>query len=374
MLTTLAAASLSSSPRVGSGAGGSRDFSSANLCSRYSWAAATASSSEDRSGGWSATCRRSRGGGAGGSRGRGRAGGRWRPSPGVSQRRSPQAGPRAPPHLRGAVEVVDPQQGLQGAGGPLHGCHEWRGREGRGPRSASGPAEARLGRPHSGRAARRVCEVRGPGSACGFGPGVCGWVRVTSRTPGPLRYLIFVMVVATLIVMNCVFVLNVSLRTPATHATSPRMRHVLLELLPRLLGSGAPPEAPGTALVPRRASSVGLLLRAEELILKKPRSELVFEGQRYRHGTWTAALYQSLGAAAPEIRCCVEAINFLAESTRDQEAAGEEVSDWLRMGKALDNVCFWAALVLFSVGSSLIFLGGYLNRVPDLPYPPCIKA
>lgn len=32
---------------------------------------------------------------------------------------------------------------------------------------------------------------------------------------------------------------------------------------------------------------MGILLRAEELILKKPRSELVFEGQRYRHGTWT---------------------------------------------------------------------------------------
>ncbi|KAK1331559.1 hypothetical protein QTO34_009516 [Cnephaeus nilssonii] len=182
------------------------------------------------------------------------------------------------------------------------------------------------------------------------------------------------MVVATLIVMNCVFVLNVSLRTPATHATSPRLRHVLLELLPRLLGSGAPPEAPGAASPPRRASSVGLLLRAEELILKKPRSELVFEGQRYRHGTWTAALYQSLGAAAPEIRCCVDAVNFMAESTRDQEASGEEVSDWVRMGKALDHICFWAALVLFSVGSSLIFLGGYLNQVPNLPYPPCIKT
>ncbi|XP_014385693.1 PREDICTED: acetylcholine receptor subunit epsilon [Myotis brandtii] len=49
-----------------------------------------------------------------------------------------------------------------------------------------------------------------------------------------------------------------------------------------------------------------------------------------------------------------------------------EVSDWVRMGKALDNICFWAALVLFSVGSSLIFLGGYLNQVPDLPYPPCM--
>lgn len=186
------------------------------------------------------------------------------------------------------------------------------------------------------------------------------------------RYLIFVMVVATVIVMNCVIVLNVSLRTPTTHTMSPRLRHVLLELLPRLLGSGAPPEAPRATSPPRRASSVGLLLRAEELILKKPRSELVFEGQRHRHGVWTAALCQSLGAAAPEVRCCVDAVNFVAESTRDQEASGEEVSDWVRMGKALDNVCFWAALVLFGVGSSLIFLRGYLNRVPELPYPPCM--
>lgn len=36
-----------------------------------------------------------------------------------------------------------------------------------------------------------------------------------------------------------------------------------------------------------------------------------------------AAFCQSLGAAAPEIRCCVDAVNFVAESTRDQEATGE---------------------------------------------------
>ncbi|XP_008072168.1 acetylcholine receptor subunit epsilon [Carlito syrichta] len=188
------------------------------------------------------------------------------------------------------------------------------------------------------------------------------------------RYLIFVMVVATLIVMNCVIVLNVSLRTPTTHAMSPRLRHVFLELLPRLLGSGQAAEAPPAAASPRRASSVRLLLRAEELILKKPRSELVFEGQRHRHAAWTAALCQSLGAAAPEIRCCVDAVNFVAESTRGQEATGEEVSEWVRMGNALNNICFWAALVLFSVGSILIFLGGYLNQVPVLPFPPCIQS
>lgn len=191
--TTLAAASLSTSPRVGFGAGGpcgsrgSRDSSSRNLCSRYSWAAATASSREDRSGGCRATWTRSRGGGAVGSRG-------GQMSPG----RPPWAGPLASPHLRGAVEAVDPQQGFQGAGGPLHG----RRRKG-------GTGASRTVRPRWGGAAlpsgRVVCEV------------TCG---------GPRRYLIFVMVVATIIVMNCVIVLNVSLRTPTTHTISPRLRHV----------------------------------------------------------------------------------------------------------------------------------------------------
>lgn len=93
----------------------------------------------------------------------------------------------------------------------------------------------------------------------------------------------------------------------------------------------------------------------------------------------------------------MDAVNFVAESTRDQEATNEvrqesgrwgatgscslyslclplpqELSNWVRMGKALDNICFWAALVLFSVGSSLIFLGGYFNQVPELPYPSCM--
>ncbi|XP_072494105.1 acetylcholine receptor subunit epsilon [Notamacropus eugenii] len=190
------------------------------------------------------------------------------------------------------------------------------------------------------------------------------------------RYLIFVMVVAALIVMNCVIVLNVSLRTPNTHVMSPRLRYVFLELLPDLLGSSSPPPAPGAGSSQRRASSLGILLRAEELILRKPRSELLFEGQRHRHGPGpavsTATLCQSLGAAAPEIRCCVQAVNFLAESMREQEDSGEEVSSWVLVGKALDNLCFWAALVLFGLGTCIIFLGGHLNRVPDLPFPPCM--
>uniref|UniRef100_A0A6I8NI77 Neurotransmitter-gated ion-channel transmembrane domain-containing protein n=1 Tax=Ornithorhynchus anatinus TaxID=9258 RepID=A0A6I8NI77_ORNAN len=174
------------------------------------------------------------------------------------------------------------------------------------------------------------------------------------------------MVVATLIVMNCVVVLNVSLRTPATHTLSPRLRRVLLELLPRLLGSGRPPERP-EAGPPRRASSLGLLARAEDLILRTPRSELLFQAQRHRHRG-----AGGLAAAAPDLRYCVDAINYVARSTREQEECGEEMAMWAQVGKAIDNICFWAALLLFSLGTGIIFFGGHFNRVPDLPFPPCI--
>ncbi|XP_037057071.1 acetylcholine receptor subunit epsilon-like [Peromyscus leucopus] len=108
---------------------------------------------------------------------------------------------------------------------------------------------------------------------------------------GYLRYLIFVMVVATLIVMNCVIVLNVSLRTPTTHATSPRLRQILLELLPHLLGSSSPPESPRAAPPARRASSVGILLRAEELILKKPRTFIrTLKSSKKMTGTFGSAV------------------------------------------------------------------------------------
>lgn len=72
-------------------------------------------------------------------------------------------------------------------------------------------------------AERCVCEVRGL-VAPSVAQGKWGGCDVTNS--GLLRYLIFVMVVATLIVMNCVIVLNVSCRTPTTHAMSPRLRHV----------------------------------------------------------------------------------------------------------------------------------------------------
>ncbi|KAJ8389572.1 hypothetical protein AAFF_G00118090 [Aldrovandia affinis] len=49
------------------------------------------------------------------------------------------------------------------------------------------------------------------------------------------KYLMFVMAVTTIVVMNCVIVLNVSLRTPNTHLLTDKVRKIFLNILPRML-------------------------------------------------------------------------------------------------------------------------------------------
>lgn len=134
-----------------------------------------------------------------------------------------------------------------------------------------------------------------------------------------LRYLIFVMCVTTLIATNQIVVLNFSLRSPSTHTMSHTIKHVstsyadvqmclfwsyvmwinyylswlslqvFLEMIPNFLGmsplvddSEVTTEVNG--LRERRRSSFGLMQRAEEYVLKQPRSEMMFDKQRERHG------------------------------------------------------------------------------------------
>ncbi|XP_067112788.1 acetylcholine receptor subunit epsilon [Osmerus mordax] len=197
------------------------------------------------------------------------------------------------------------------------------------------------------------------------------------------KYLIFVMSVTTLIATNQIVVLNISLRSPSTHTMSYTIKHVFLELVPRFLRM--PPlldesEAEVNGVRERRRSSFGLMQRAEEYVLKQPRSEMMFDKQRERHGltrsfvdtidvSSTATLYKSLAQAAPEIKECVDACNFIAESTRQQNDIGSERESWVLIGKMIDKVCFWVAILLFSIGTVAIFLTGHFNQVPELPFP-----
>ncbi|XP_061776163.1 acetylcholine receptor subunit gamma isoform X3 [Nerophis ophidion] len=137
-------------------------------------------------------------------------------------------------------------------------------------------------------------------------------VPETSKA-GPLigKYLKFVMSVTTMVVMNCVIVLNVSLRTPNTHIMSDRVRKLLLNVLPRLLRMRMQPWAPNdhasseacaadapnsngdagvnegqkVLLAPcRRRSSMMLINKAEEYTLKTARTELMFARLKERKG------------------------------------------------------------------------------------------
>lgn len=130
------------------------------------------------------------------------------------------------------------------------------------------------------------------------------------------------MSVTTLIATNQIVVLNFSLRSPSTHTMSNTIKHVnifyaefihicvlkryflstalrvilfasivqvFLEMVPRFLGM--PPLVDDTEVTTvvngvreRRRSSFGLLQRAEEYVLKQPRSEMMFDKQRERHG------------------------------------------------------------------------------------------
>ncbi|XP_003456851.2 acetylcholine receptor subunit epsilon [Oreochromis niloticus] len=199
------------------------------------------------------------------------------------------------------------------------------------------------------------------------------------------KYLIFVMCVTTLIATNQIVVLNFSLRSPSTHTMSQTLKHLFLKMVPRFLGmsplvddSEVTTEVNGVR--ERRRSSFGLMQRAEEYVLKQPRSEMMFDKQRERHGltrsivdsidvSSTANLYKSLAQAAPEIKQCVDACNFIADSTRQQNTIGSEIESWVLIGKMVDKVCFWAAISLFIIGTVWIFLTGHFNRAPELPFP-----
>lgn len=63
-----------------------------------------------------------------------------------------------------------------------------------------------------------------------------------------------------------------------------------LHLLPRYLGMHMPAETPGPPQAARRRSSLGLMVKADEYMLWKARTELLFEKQKERDGLMKTVL------------------------------------------------------------------------------------
>ncbi|XP_061878754.1 acetylcholine receptor subunit gamma [Entelurus aequoreus] len=224
------------------------------------------------------------------------------------------------------------------------------------------------------------------------------------------KYLMFVMSVTTMVVMNCVIVLNVSLRTPSTHIMSDRVRKLLLNVLPRLLRMRMQPQAPNdhasseacaadapnsngdagdndgqnVLLAPcRRRSSMMLINKAEEYTLKTARTELMFARLKERKGLMKSVfeklnkgleggtsekLGYSLAKAAPELKQCVASCKHIAETTKQHNIFQNENEEWFLVARVIDRVCFIVMALLFFIGTIGVFLMGHFNQPPSSPF------
>ncbi|TRY95262.1 hypothetical protein DNTS_012201 [Danionella cerebrum] len=110
--------------------------------------------------------------------------------------------------------------------------------------------------------------------------------ETSMAVPLIVKYLMFIMVLVTVVVLNCVIVLNLHFRTPSTHVMSEWTKEFFLHRLPRLLHMSRPEEDKPSleGALPRRSSSLGYIAQAEEYYSVKSRSELMFEKQSERHG------------------------------------------------------------------------------------------
>uniref|UniRef100_A0A673AM25 Cholinergic receptor, nicotinic, gamma n=1 Tax=Sphaeramia orbicularis TaxID=375764 RepID=A0A673AM25_9TELE len=218
------------------------------------------------------------------------------------------------------------------------------------------------------------------------------------------KYLMFVMSVTTMVVMNCVIVLNVSLRTPNTHIMTDKLRKILLNILPRLLRMQMRPWTPnkgktsetvrngetkftdrnGVFLIPcRRRSSMTLISKAEEYALRTARSELMFTRLKERNGLMKSVLEKlrdgldggsaeqlsvSLARASPELKQCVASCKHIAETAKQQSNFQNENEEWFLVARVIDRVCFIVIALVFFIGTIGIFLMGHFNQPPSSPF------
>ncbi|XP_061493513.1 acetylcholine receptor subunit delta isoform X2 [Rhineura floridana] len=194
------------------------------------------------------------------------------------------------------------------------------------------------------------------------------------------KYLLFVMLLVTAVVVACIVELNIHFRTPSTHILTSWTKELFLETLPRLLHMSKPAESepdPRDGLLMRRSSSVGYIVKAEEYFTVKSRSELMFEKQSERHG-----LASRITPARPnphgvdstqeqlynEIKPAVTGANFIVKHMRDKNDYNEEKDHWNCIARTVDCLCFFLVTLVLSLGTLWIFLMGSYNHPPPLPF------
>ncbi|XP_005813699.1 acetylcholine receptor subunit delta-like [Xiphophorus maculatus] len=204
--------------------------------------------------------------------------------------------------------------------------------------------------------------------------------ETSMSVPLIVKYLMFIMVLVTIVVLNCVVVLNLHFRTPSTHVMSEWTKKFFLERLPRILHMAQPAddEPAWDGALPRRSSSVGYIAAAEEYYSIKSRSELMFERQSERHGlskrpTPASVLkpVESDGAMDQlygEMKPAVDGANYIVQHMRDKNDYNEEKDNWSGIARTVDRLCLFLITPVMTFGTVIIFLMGICNHPPRLPF------
>uniref|UniRef100_A0A673MI55 Acetylcholine receptor subunit delta-like n=1 Tax=Sinocyclocheilus rhinocerous TaxID=307959 RepID=A0A673MI55_9TELE len=189
--------------------------------------------------------------------------------------------------------------------------------------------------------------------------------ETSMAVPLIVKYLMFIMVLVTVVVLNCVIVLNLHFRTPSTHVMTEWTKEFFLEKLPRLLHMSCPdddkPSLEGA--LPRRSSSLG---------------ELMFEKQSERHGmaarpTPKATYTSSNGSEVSEqlyneMKPAVEGANYIVKHMHDKNYYNGEKDNWSGIARTVDRLCFYVVTPVMTLGTICIFLTGIYNQPPVLPF------
>ncbi|XP_077952434.1 acetylcholine receptor subunit delta isoform X2 [Gasterosteus aculeatus] len=204
--------------------------------------------------------------------------------------------------------------------------------------------------------------------------------ETSMSVPLIVKYLMFNMVLVTVVVLNCVVVLNLHFRTPSTHVMSDWTKKFFLERLPRLLRMSRPSEEEPAwdGALPRRSSSVGYMASAEEYYSVKSRSELMFEKQSERHGLTARATHAAVvkpkeeGGVTDqlygEMKPAVDGANYIIKHSRNKNDYNEEKDNWSGIARTVDRLCLFLVTPVMTFGTIIIFLMGIYNTPPHLPF------
>ncbi|XP_028289815.1 acetylcholine receptor subunit delta [Gouania willdenowi] len=204
--------------------------------------------------------------------------------------------------------------------------------------------------------------------------------ETSMSVPLIVKYLMFIMVLVTFVVLNCVVVLNLHFRTPSTHVMSEWTKKFFLERLPRILRMSRPAEEEPQwdGALPRRSSSVGYIASAEEYYSVKSRSELMFEKQSERHGLMKRPTHAAVvkppddGGVTDqlygEMKPAVDGANYIIKHIRNKNDYNEEKDNWSGIARTVDRLCLFLVTPVMTLGTIIIFMMGQYNHPPHLPF------